>query len=93
MSFILKFWLPRRPFLTRLLQTAGLSLALMTASAAGVYAEDVTVQGSPGVDGASGVNTFVTADTVVSQSPFQTYGPDTLQNFNPANGDTIVSGD
>jgi hypothetical protein len=42
--------------LTRLLQTVGLSLALMTASAAGVHAEDVTVQGSAGVDGADGVN-------------------------------------
>ena len=40
----------------RLLQTTGLSLALMTASAAGVHAEDVTVQGSPGANGASGVN-------------------------------------
>jgi PEP-CTERM motif len=43
-------------FLTRLLQTTGLSLALMMASAVGVRAEDVTVQGSPGVDGADGVN-------------------------------------
>jgi hypothetical protein len=42
--------------LTRLLQTTGLSLALMTASAAGVYADTVTVQGSNGPDGASGVN-------------------------------------
>jgi hypothetical protein len=46
----------RRSFLLRLLQTTGLSVALMTASAAGVYAEDVTVQGSAGVDGADGVN-------------------------------------
>ena len=45
-----------RSFLMRLLQTTGLSLALMTASAAGVRAEDVTVQGAPGVDGADGVN-------------------------------------
>ncbi len=43
-------------FLTRLLQTAGLSLALITASAAGVHAEDVTVQGAPGENGANGVN-------------------------------------
>ena len=43
-------------FLMRLLQTSGLSLALMTASAAGVHAEDVTVQGANGVDGADGVN-------------------------------------
>jgi hypothetical protein len=42
--------------LTRLLQTAGLSLALMTASAAGVYAESVTIQGAPGANGADGVN-------------------------------------
>jgi hypothetical protein len=40
----------------RLLQTTGLSLALMTASAAGVRAEDVTVQGANGVGGADGVN-------------------------------------
>ncbi len=46
----------QRSFLMRLLQTTGLSLALMTASAAGVHAEDVTVQGSAGVDGADGVN-------------------------------------
>ena len=45
-----------RSFLMRLLQTTGLSLALMTASAAGVHAEDVTVQGSAGVDGTDGVN-------------------------------------
>ena len=43
-------------FLTRLLQTTGLSLALVTASAAGVHAEDVTVQGAPGENGANGVN-------------------------------------
>ena len=41
-------------FLTRLLQTTGLSLALMTASAAGVHAQ--TVQGAPGLNGADGVN-------------------------------------
>jgi hypothetical protein len=46
----------QRSFLMRLLQTTGLSLALMTASAAGVHAQDVTVQGSPGVNGADGVN-------------------------------------
>ena len=44
MSFTLKFCL-QRSFLLRLLQITGLSLALMTASAAGVHAEDVTVQG------------------------------------------------
>jgi hypothetical protein len=43
-------------FLMRLLQTTGLSLALMTASAAGVRADDVVVQGAPGADGADGVN-------------------------------------
>ena len=41
--------------LTRLLQTTGLSLALMTASAAGVYADTVTVQG---VNSASGSDNF-----------------------------------
>jgi hypothetical protein len=55
MSFTLKFCLLQRS-LTRLLQSTGLSLALMTASAAGVYADTVTVQGSNGPDGASGVN-------------------------------------
>ena len=38
MFFTLKFCL-QRSFLMRLLQTTGLSLALMTASAAGVHAE------------------------------------------------------
>jgi hypothetical protein len=47
-----------RPNLVRLLQTTGLSLALMTASAVGVRAEDVTVQGANGVNGADGVNPF-----------------------------------
>ena len=46
----------QRSFLMRLLQTTGLSVVLMTASVAGVRAEDVTVQGSPGANGASGVN-------------------------------------
>jgi hypothetical protein len=46
----------QRSFFMRLLQTTGLSLALMTASAAGVRAEDVTVMGVDGVSGASGVN-------------------------------------
>jgi hypothetical protein len=46
----------QRSFLMRLLQTTGLSLALMTASAPGGHAEDVTVQGSAGLDGADGVN-------------------------------------
>jgi hypothetical protein len=41
----------QRSFLTRLLRTTGLSLALMTASAAGVYAESVTVQGKDGTIG------------------------------------------
>ena len=36
----------RRSFLMRLLQTTGLSLALMTASAVGVHADNVYVQGS-----------------------------------------------
>ena len=55
MSFTLKSCL-RRSFLMRLLQTTGLSLALMTASAVGVYAEDVTVGGADGANGADGVN-------------------------------------
>jgi hypothetical protein len=42
MSFTLKSCL-QRSFLTRLLQTTGLSLALMTASAAGVHADDIEV--------------------------------------------------
>jgi hypothetical protein len=45
-----------RSFSTRLLRTTALSLALITASAAGVHAETVTVQGANGVDGASGVD-------------------------------------
>jgi hypothetical protein len=56
MFFTLKFCLLQPSFCTRLLQTTVLSLALMMASAAGVHAEDVTVQGSAGVDGADGVN-------------------------------------
>ena len=40
-------------FLTGLLQTTGLSLALMTASAVGVRAETVTVQGAGGANGPS----------------------------------------
>jgi PEP-CTERM motif len=56
MSFTLKFCLLQRSFLTRLLRTTWLCWGLMTASAAGVHAEDVTVQGSVGVDGADGVN-------------------------------------
>jgi hypothetical protein len=44
MSFTLKFCLLQRSFLMRLLQTTGLSLALMTVSAAGVYAENVTIR-------------------------------------------------
>ena len=42
--------------LTRLLQTSALSLALLTASAAGVRAKIVTVQGADGLNGANGVN-------------------------------------
>jgi hypothetical protein len=38
-------------FLTRMLQTTGLFLALMTASAAGVHAETVVVQGTDGANG------------------------------------------
>jgi hypothetical protein len=56
MLSILNCRLLQRLFLMRLLQTTGLSVALMTACAATVHAEDVTVQGSPGVDGADGVN-------------------------------------
>jgi PEP-CTERM motif len=43
-----------RSILTRLLQTTGLSIALMTAGAAGVHAEDVTVQGAPGANSTDG---------------------------------------
>jgi hypothetical protein len=56
MFSILNSRLLQRSFLIRLLQTTGLSVALMTASAAGVRAEEVTVQGSPGMSGADGVN-------------------------------------
>jgi hypothetical protein len=45
-----------RSFLTRLLRTTALSLALMMATAVGVRAETVTVQGTDGADGAVGVN-------------------------------------
>ena len=45
-----------RSFLTRLFLTTALSLALITASAAGVRAEIVIVQGDDGVNGADGVN-------------------------------------
>ena len=55
MFFTLKFCL-QRSFLMRLLQTTGLSLALMTASAAGVRADTLTVQGANGPNGASGIN-------------------------------------
>ena len=50
MSFTLKSCL-QRLFLTRLLQATGLSLALMMASAVGVHAENVTVQGKDGTSG------------------------------------------
>ena len=56
MLSILNCRLFQRSILMRLLQTTGLSVALMTASAAGVRAEDVTVQGAPGMNGADGVN-------------------------------------
>ena len=56
MFSILNSRLLQRAFLMRLLQTTGLSLALMTASAAGVHAEDVTVQGADGANGEDGVN-------------------------------------
>jgi hypothetical protein len=46
-----------RSFLTRLLQTTGLCLALMTASAAEVRAETVVVQGANGVTDANGNGT------------------------------------
>jgi PEP-CTERM motif len=45
-----------RSFLTRLFQTTALSLALMTATTAGVRAEIVTVQGDDGANGADGLN-------------------------------------
>jgi hypothetical protein len=44
-----------RSFITRLLRNTALSLALMTASAAGVHAETVTFQGTDGANGASGL--------------------------------------
>ena len=50
MSYTFKFCL-QRSFLTRLLQTTGLSLGLMTASAVGVHAETVTVEGKDGTIG------------------------------------------
>jgi hypothetical protein len=46
----------QRSNLTRALMIGAASLVLLTASAAGVRAEDVTVQGDNGVDGADGVN-------------------------------------
>jgi hypothetical protein len=45
-----------RSFSTRLLQTSALCLALITASAAGVHAETVTVQGVDGANAADGVD-------------------------------------
>ncbi|MGH6798875.1 MAG: hypothetical protein ACREDI_10910, partial [Roseiarcus sp.] len=45
-----------RSILARLLQTTALSLALMTASTAGLRAEIVIVQGADGAAGADGVN-------------------------------------
>jgi hypothetical protein len=53
MSFTLKFCLLRRSFLTRLLQTTGLSLALMMASAIGVHA-DIVMDIEVGATGALG---------------------------------------
>jgi hypothetical protein len=48
--------LPQSSFLVRLLQTTGLSLALMTASAAGVRAADANVSDTEiGADGAPGI--------------------------------------
>jgi len=55
MSSTLSSRLVEGAFLIRLLQTTGLSLALMAASAAWVRAEIVTVQGSDGAAGANGV--------------------------------------
>ena len=55
MFFTLNSRLFRRSFLLRLLQTTGLSLALMTATA-GVRAEDVVVRGANGANGENGVN-------------------------------------
>jgi PEP-CTERM motif len=54
----------QRSFLARLLQTTGLSLALMTASAAGVYAETVTVVGDNGPPGGDGESAVATAGSV-----------------------------
>jgi hypothetical protein len=45
-----------RSFITRLLRNTALSLALMTATAAGVHAETMIVQGADGANGADGVN-------------------------------------
>jgi hypothetical protein len=56
MFSILNSRLLQRSFLARLLQTTGLSLALMTTSVACAHADDVTVQGTAGADGANGVN-------------------------------------
>jgi len=44
-----------RLFLTRLVQTTALSVALMTATTAEVHAENVNIQGAEGANGADGV--------------------------------------
>ena len=77
-----------RSFLMRLLQTTGLSLALMTASAAGVRAADVTVQGAPGANGA---NNGYPGDW----EPGGTGGPATANanSADPLNKATAVGGD
>jgi hypothetical protein len=72
----------------RLLQTTGLSLALMTASAVGVRAADVTVQGAPG---AKGANNGYPGDW----EPGGTGGPATANanSADPLNKATAVGGD
>jgi hypothetical protein len=79
----------QRSFLMRLLQTTGLSLALMTASAAGVHAEDVTVQGANGANGADGVNPGDDGQ------PGETGGPATAvaaSGTDPLNSATAMAG-
>jgi hypothetical protein len=58
MSSILNRRLRQRSFLMRVLQTTGISLALMTASAAGVHAEDAIVQGANGASGFDNCDQF-----------------------------------
>ena len=64
MSSTLKFCLFQRSFSTRLLQTTTLSLALMTASAAGVRADDIEV----GATGTTGLGDPASLTSVPAQA-------------------------